>query len=178
MNILLNLLPPAEKEEIKNLKRIGVILKIGFAAVCAVAVFLVFLFFIMQTILIQEEAVTKEIARFEQSESYQEVKRSQDSLRDYSKTASKVKSGLSSQNHFWEMISQINQIVPEDIKMVELSVNEEGILTLNGIAYTREALLVLKKGLEDCEKISKVESPISNFVAEKDVEFEFTANID
>lgn len=177
MDILINLLPPAQKEEIKNLRRIGVILKIGFVAGCAIAVFMVFLFFTMQTVLIQEDVVIKEIARFEQSGSYEEVKKAQDSLRDYSKIATKVKSGLSNQKLHWEMISQINQIVPEDVKLVEFSVDEESVLTLNGVAYTREALLALKKGLENCEKLSKVESPISNFVAEKDVEFEFTTAI-
>lgn len=178
MDILINLLPPAQKGEIKDLRRVGVIVKIGFAAVCAIAVFLVFMFFIMKAILIQEDAVTKEIVRFEQSESYREVKEAQDSLRDYSKIASKVKNGLSNQNNYWEVIFQINHIVPEGIELVVFSVDEESVLTLSGVAYTREALLALKDGLENCEKLSKVESPISNFVAEKDIKFEFTAKID
>ena len=177
MDILISLLPPAEKEEIKNLRRVGVIMKIGFSAICAMGVFVVFLFFTMKVIQIQQDVVTNEISRFEQSPSYGEVKNAQESLREYSKTASKVKSALSNQKQRWEVISEINQIIPNDIKMVEFSVDEEDELILKGVAYTREALLKLKEGLEGSDRISKVESPISNFVADKDVEFEFTAEV-
>lgn len=177
MDILINLLPPTEKEEIKNLRRVGVILKIGFSAICAMGVFVVFLFFTMKAIQIQHDVVLKEITRFEQSSSYAEVKNAQDALREYSKTASKVKSGLSNQKLRWDLISEINQVIPNDIKVVEFSVDSKDVMILRGVAYTRDALLQLQEGLEASERITKIESPISNFVADKDVEFEFTAEV-
>lgn len=177
MDILINLLPTTEKEEIKNLRRVGVILKIGFSAICAMGVFVIFLFFIMKANQIQQDVVLKETARFQQSSSYKEVKDAQEALRNYSKTASKVKSGLSNQKLKWDMISEINQIVPEDIKLVEFSVDSKDVMTLKGVAYTRDALLQFQKGLEESDRITKVESPISNFVADKDVEFEFSAEV-
>ncbi|MEA2007156.1 MAG: hypothetical protein U9O20_03295 [Patescibacteria group bacterium] len=177
MDILINLLSPTEKEEIKNLRRVGVILKIGFSAICAMGVFVVFLFFTMKAIQIQQDVVLKEIARFEQSFSYKEVKVAQEALREYSKTASKVKNGLSNQKLRWELVSEISAVIPNDIKIVEFSVDSKDVLTLNGIAYTRDALLQLQEELEGIERITKIESPISNFVADKDVEFEFTAEI-
>lgn len=177
MDILINLLPPQEKGEIKNLRRIGVILKIGFAAVCAIGVFLVFSYFINMMIKIQDDAVAGEIARFEQSQTYKEVLKTQDLLREYSKVSAKVKAGLKNQSNRWELISAINQIIPENIKLSVFSVDEEGAFTLKGIAHDREALLSLKSGLESCGKLSKVESPISNFVADKDIVFEFTAEV-
>lgn len=177
MDILINLLPPAEKEELKNLRRVGVVLKIGFSAVCAMAVFIVFMFFTMKAVQIQEDVIVKEISRFEKSESYKEVREAQDSLREYSKIASKVKSGLNNQQQRWDIIHQINQIIPEDMRIIEFSIDDKNVLLLKGVAYNREALLFLKEGLEKSENLSKIESPISNFVAEKDVTFEFTAEV-
>lgn len=177
MDILINLLPLDKRNEIKNLRYIGIILKIGLVGVFALAVLAVFSYACLYLIGIEEKSIDEEISRFETSQSYRETLNNQNSLREYDKIAGEVRTGFEKQKKHWDVISEINSIVPDGIVLTHFAVSEEGELSLNGLAYTRDALLQLKEGLEKSELLEDIVSPISNFVVETDVKFEFTAKV-
>lgn len=177
MDILINLLPPERREEIKNLRYTGIILKIGVMAVFALVVLACFSYACFYFISVEERSIDEETALFEQTASYKEALKNQNSLREYDKIASKVKSGFEKQEKYWGVISEINSITPKGIVFSMFALSEEGELSLKGIAYTRTDMLDFKKGLEQSSLFEKVESPISNFVVETDINFEFTAKI-
>lgn len=172
MKILINLLPPEKKEELKNLRFIGVIIRFGIATVSAMAVLLIFLFFCLKAITIQKVSLEREVGRFKENDSYKKTREVQDFFREYSKRATKVKKGFKAKNEYWAVINEINSIMPEDINLREFNL-KNGNLVLRGMAQSRQSLLVFKDRLEENEFFEKVKSPISNFVANENVDFEF-----
>jgi Tfp pilus assembly protein PilN len=177
MDILINLLPPERQKEIKNLRYIGIVLKIGTMALFALVVLASFSYACLYFISVEEKSVEEELVRFKQARSYQETQVAQDSLREYNKIASKVKSGLKKQKEYWNIIYEINSKVPADVVLTNFGVSADGMIVLKGLAYTRADFLAFKDGLENSELLKNLESPISNLVMEKDVSFEFTAEI-
>jgi Tfp pilus assembly protein PilN len=177
MDILINLLPPQRRREIKNLRLIGIVLKIGTMALFALFVLASFSYACLYFIGIEEKSLDQEIVRFKQTQSYRETQEAQDSLREYNKISRKVKNGLKKQKKYWDIIYEINSTVPNDVVLTNFMVSEEGIVSLKGLAYTRDDFLAFKAGLEESELLTNLKSPISNLVMDKDVNFEFTAEI-
>ena len=176
MEIFINLLPPDKKNSLKKTELRKTILKIGFSAVFASAIFAIFIQFCVWFILTQKKVVDDRIIQFEQNESYAKTKTSQDLLREYSLKARRIKSKISTQNDYWKIISEINKIVPEQVYLKEVSVRE-GVLVVVGNSLDRQALIVFHEKLKKSELFGEIESPISNFVASKDVNFEFIVNL-
>ena len=177
MDILINLLPPQRRREIKNLRYTGIVLKVGTMALFALIVLASFSYACLYFIDFQEKSLDQEIASFKQTNSYKKTQEAQDSLREYNKIASKVKNGLKKQKEYWDIIYEINAKIPNDVVLTDLNVSEEGIISLKGLAYTRKDFLSFKDGLEKSELFENLQSPISNLVMDKDVNFEFTAEI-
>lgn len=176
MQIKINLLPPQIKEEIENSRIVGLMLKIFFMAIFSLVVFLVFLQFCLHFISLQEGASKGKITSFERNESYVQVKESQDFLRDYSKRAISIKGGLKKQKNYWGVIEEVNKVVPQGVALRELKVDEKEAVLI-GKAASREDLLFLKTQLEKSEIFTNIESPISNLVANENVDFEFKMKI-
>ncbi|MBT3356478.1 hypothetical protein HN784_05225 [bacterium] len=172
MNISINFLPTERREEIKNLKYIGVVMRVGVMAVLALCVFVTFLGLIRYTINIEKDFVESEILRFENSKEYQQTKVAQDSLREYSYSAKTIKSGLKQKRNFTGLISQISEMIPDGIILNKLSVDNKNVV-LSGVALERKSLLILEQRLMEDQRFKSVDSPISNFVSETNAEFSF-----
>lgn len=176
MKITINLLPPEKKKELKGLRVVGVIFKIGVSAMIALVVLFVFLLFCVEAILIQKRAFDKEIDQFVSMKHYQEVKKSQEDIKQYNNQAQQIKRGFSNKENYWELINEINGVMPDDIFLKRMLI-AEGTLRFSGFALHRETLLVLDGRLKESERFSDVESPISNIVANENIEFEFNMKI-
>jgi len=165
-----------KKKELRRKELQRTILKIGFSAVCSIAVLIIFVRFCIWSISVQKKVVENEIIRFGQNDAYSEAKTAQDLLREYSSGARKIKSKLSTQSDYWEIISEINKIVPEKIYLKELSVDEYGLF-IRGSSLDRQTLLAFQDSLNKSELFREVESPISNLVESKNVDFEFSVSL-
>ena len=176
MEITISLLPPDKKEELKKLRIAGVIFKIGVSAIVALLVLFIFMHFCVKAIVIQKDVFDKEIERFVRTNSYIEVQRAQNEIKEKSDQARKIKGGLADKTDYWSVFDEVNSVIPDDIflKQVEIS---EGTIQIRGLAIYRESLLVLEDKLKENETFEDVESPISNLVANENVEFEFKATI-
>lgn len=176
MNLSLNLLPPEKKDELRNLRQIGTIMKVFFVGLFAWALFLVFVEFCLFVIALQQKNLDKGISLFRQNASYLKAKSAQDMLSDYSQKSGAVERELKERDNHWGVISQINQIMPAGIILKELSVDEAN-LRIKGTAVRREDLLELEEKLKKSQNFENVESPISNIVSGTNAEFEITATI-
>lgn len=176
MDITINLLPPDKKEELKKLRIAGVIFKIGVSAIVALLVLFVFMHFCVKAIVIERDVFDKEIERFIRTKSYVEVQKAQNEIKQKSNQARKIKGGLSDKTDYWSIFDELNSVIPDDIFLKQIEISE-GIIQIRGLAIYRESLLILEEKLKENEVFGNVESPISNVVANENVEFEFKASI-
>ncbi len=75
----------------------------------------------------------------------------------------------------------VNEVILKkmfDIKITRIAysnaVNIGKIITVNGVAVSRERLLLFRKALEDDPAFSKVNLPISNFIKGSNIQFSLT----
>jgi len=176
MDITINLLPPDKKEELKNLRIAGVVFKIGLSALLALLTLYAFMFFCVKAIVIYKSAFDLEVERFRQSESYVEVQKAQNEIRKKSEQARQIKGGLLQKTDYWSVFERINAIIPDDIYLKQIKISENTI-QVNGLALKRQSLLVFEQKMDESETFSDVESPISNLVANENVDFELKAVI-
>ncbi len=120
MEININLLPPEQKDELKGLRIVGIIFKIGTTALFSLGVFWVFLQFCNQAIMIQKDVFDKESTQFTHSDSFKEVRKSQNEIKQYSKYAEQIRSGLATKKSYWNVINEINCSVPDDIYLKKI----------------------------------------------------------
>lgn len=177
MNISINFLPQARKNEIKNLKHIGVVMRVGIMAILALCLLVFFLKAITFSVKIEKDFIEGELLRFEKSFEYLEAKKAQDSLREYSKTAGTIKNGLKNKKDYTLLISEINNMIPEGIILNKLSLDSKQ-LVLSGVALKRENLLFLEQQLKEYKRFKKVDSPISNLVSDTNAEFTFKVELE
>lgn len=177
MNILINFLPELKRKEIRNLRLIGVTMRIGVMAICALCVLGAFLVAINYTIDVEKDVMDQEIASFENSEMYKKTREAKESLRKYSKSAKVIRSGKK-ENELSQMklLLKINEMIPQGIILKKFRIDPKEIV-IGGVALKRDSLLALEKGLKEEEVFKEVESPISNFVSDINANFEFTIKL-
>ncbi len=177
MNISINFLPQERKDELKNLKHIGVVMRVGIMAILALCLLVVFLKSITYSIEIEKDFVESEILRFEKSSEYRETKIAQESLREYSKTAGTIKNGLRNKKDYSSLIADINNMIPEGIILSNLLIGSKEVI-LSGTALKRENLLFLEQQLKNNERFKSIDSPISNLVSDTNAIFTFKAELE
>ena len=147
MDIKINLLPPEKKEELKKFRTAGVIFKIGMSALIALVVLFVFMQFCTEAIVIQKDAFAKEIERFIQTDSYVEVQKAQNEIKEKSKQAKKIRIGLKDKTDFWSVFEELNSFIPGDIYLKQVVISE-GTIQIIGLAFHRESLLEFEEKLK------------------------------
>lgn len=172
MKVIINLLPPSKKEELKVKKHTGLILKIGLMAIFSIIVFVVFLFFSLSVLKIQKNSSEAIIVELGQSNVYKDVYDVQALIEKNYQQANQLSKELSQQKNYWELFNQLNQAVPQNIFLSELTI-KDGTMSIKGFARNREELLEFKNKLEQNNVFNKVEAPISNFTLNENINFEF-----
>ena len=176
MKVIINLLPPAKKEEIRGKKQIGLVLKISFMAVLAVIVFMAFLFSSLAVVKIQKNSSEAIIVELGQGETYKDVYDVQNLIEKNYQQASQLNKELNQQKYYWESFNQLNQSIPQSIFLNELII-KEGVMSIEGFAQARKELLEFKERLEQNDNFKKVEAPISNFTLNENINFKFILEV-
>jgi len=171
--VKINLLPEEEKEKIRNFRMAGIIIKAGSVALFSVVIFLVFLWFCYGFVSFQKSDFEKNTQAFKKSEEFKQTQESREILEKLSSSAALIKKNNKNSFHFFEVIKELNEIIPDGILLTNLEIDKEKIL-IKGIAKSREELLNLKNSLEQSATFGKVDSPISNFVSSQNLEFQFS----
>jgi hypothetical protein len=77
------------------------------------------------------------------------------------------------------LLSELTNDFPEGVTIDFLNVNtQSSTFKLTGTATNREELIATKEMLEKSEIISKLESPLSNFLEKEDIDFRFSGTLE
>lgn len=176
MKITINLVPAEKKEELR-FRRIGrVFFRTGITLSMALVVFAVFIFFCVKVLDIYETAIGKEIEKSKENPAYKEISETQDLIEQYHSKSAAVQKQFRDHRQYWPIYQQINALAPKGIYFKEISIENSGVF-LKGMGDRREAVINLKDRIEQDENFEKIESPISNYVRDANIDFEIRFNI-
>ncbi|MDA3815104.1 MAG: hypothetical protein PF549_01930 [Patescibacteria group bacterium] len=137
MRITINLLPPDKKENLRTQQLTGVALKIGFSALFAGLMFLVFLYSCLFIINITKTTLEKEIAQLQKVEVYSEVQKAYDVVNDYHKNTKQLDEALSDNVSYIEILEKLNNLISEGLFFQEISITEEELI-IKGFSSNRD----------------------------------------
>ncbi len=179
---MINLLPYDEKEKAlkERLRRAIVVFSLALASILLIGIILMlpayfYLFFQKQGVERQLQGAEQEADKSETEALKKEVAgiNSKLSILDNAGKSSKPVAGL---------FSKVLRAMPEGVSVKSISYSASkgqapGSMALDGKADTRDAFILFKKNIEESGDFSKIESPVSNLLSEKDVDFSLTLTI-
>lgn len=174
----INLLPENEKKYVRKLyrkRRLVISLWFVIIAFAAATVMLIPLYLLSENIQVIAE---QQVTRLTQD---QEVTPEEVEQRVFELNR-KVRS-LTEQEHtrLFPLFNDLSQTASQDVRIraMQYIVSEEGTrIQMSGVANTREALLQLRRDLEQKEYSQGVELPISNFAERQDIDFSITITLE
>lgn len=176
MKVTINLLPEERKREFLEKKTLAIIFKFFTTAFLAVILFSLFLFFCLWIIDIQIKSLKAQQTYLSENKKYSQVQEVQKFAEDYYQQTSRIEKILQQYNYYWDLLIDISRVVPKGIRLEEMTL-ESNAISLSGFSDNREILIKFKESLEKNDKLSKIESPISNFTSSENINFNFKAEI-
>lgn len=177
MQILLNLLPPAEKETLARRFRTRFFTWQTALLLCLLLYYVSILggiFFILR-----HEAMLAENAQKQYSEYNEEAKKIalyQDVFKQANKQSQEVHQYTANHLRWSALFLLLDKIVDEGVVIVEL-LTKDYTVTINGQARTRDDFLRFEDRLKQTDCVSDVKVPISNLFSQTEVEFQIDFNI-
>lgn len=170
MRFTINLLPPAKQRELHAGLLITSVEKILLGFFILVTVFgvtLISLRFVLKGV------QTDLSGRIEQLSTESELPRSEIKKID---TYLKGIDLLQRQTIRWSgVLTALTKSTPKGVRLSEIDVTTKGIISIRGVAPTRDDVLRFKDALVATALFSEVSSPLSNILQRTDVQFSFEA---
>ncbi|NQU77766.1 PilN domain-containing protein [Candidatus Falkowbacteria bacterium] len=177
--ISLNLLPPEQKEKVKKMAIYTVIENL-------IAGLFITIAFLGIILLLSKNILEKKYAYYTASvvtPSYQTLILNQ----NIKKINSELQTISSVQTNFkkWSiMLVELDKLIPDNIQITYLDLKSQEqeedtlkVLEMKGKAITREKLLAFQENLENSSLFTQVESPISNILEQKNINFNFDLTV-
>jgi hypothetical protein len=174
--VTLNLLPPREKEKIASRRALRKAVIFGFSSLFLVVIFLAFLSSVWWYLLIQLRSAEDILKQFEanpQNTAFREFKKEVDEINRELKYIDQLQAETKNYPLYLEKLADLKK---EGIKFKRLAVGEDKII-LDGYAPTREVLLSFKDVLAASPYFEKLETPLSNFLKQTEIDFSFSFQI-
>ncbi len=153
-------------------------------------VFVMFLFFISIAVIIgilslfpayifsysQGQSSFQKIQTLEKNREARDIKNISKELKESYQIIKKLKANENI-SRFSETISEITKLRPAQVTLTSFQLSKSGSATssteaiVQGKAISRESLLLFKKKLEDDQRITKVELPVSDLTKPKNISF-------
>jgi len=176
---MINLLSPQEKKNLKEEKKLKLVLVLGISFLAFLVSLSLILFAIRIIIFSQVEIQRSFLEQEERELQNPQIKELQEIMDDSNKKISKLKSFYQQQFDFTSILEEISKTLPPEIYLTNISLNyqteKDGkkFLTCNlsGFSPTREILLQFKKNLENEATFKEVYFPPSNWMASTDINF-------
>jgi Tfp pilus assembly protein PilN len=176
MKTTINLLPQNKKIELKNRAISRAILKTGLMLTLSLAVLATFLFFCLKVISIYQASANQEIERIKGNSDYEKIIDAQNLLEDYYSRAKKIEEDYKKQKKYWPIFQKINALAPDGIYFEEITMEGDSI-SLKGVGEQRDSVIKFKQALEESGFFEKIDSPISNYIQDKEVQFGFNLEL-
>lgn len=173
--IKLNLIPPAKKEELKKMERLSQIFKWETELV---GIFIVFIAMLASTSFILQVTAGsgKPVILSDNNEQYKEIEKYDSESKDMSKIISQIDRIQKGQLSWYKFFEKINNQFSNSIEMKKIETSDYSVL-LTGKAKNRDSLIAFKENMEKEDCFSDVNLPLSNLVAQTDVEFQIDFSI-
>lgn len=175
---MINLLPPIQKEELKQEERFKLVLILEIITL-AFLISLTLILFSIKTSLLAELEIQK--TYFEQREKElknPQIQELEEKIKNLNLTFSELNSFYQGQTNLTAVLEKISKTFPARTYLTTLNFNPAtSQISLSGFCPNRETLLEFKKNLEKEEKFEKIYFPPVNWVEPTDINFSVTFNI-
>lgn len=176
---MINILPPKEKEIIRNEENKKIILIIGIL----VSLFLICLAFILTSIdvfisgRVEAEKIINE--REEEESEVSEIRHFSEKIKSANKDFTDLNSFYKNQIKVVDLSSEIFETIPEGVYITLFSYQKEASrISIFGFSSNRESLLQLQNDLEKKEKFKDVYFPPSTWIKSENINFNLFFNIE
>jgi Tfp pilus assembly protein PilN len=172
---MINLLQPELKEEYNNYLAKRFVVFFGSAMILVLLIFVVllsasFLFLKIQNLALEEQITALENS--EQNRNFQSLNKSLADLIQLYRTVAATESKLFK---LLPILEELVILMPDPIYLTNLNFNfQQKEINLGGFAPRRDNVITLKDRLDRSPYFSKVVSPLSNLVKDRDILFNFT----
>lgn len=173
--INLNLLPPAEKKELE-LIRTGFKLR-GFI-LCFFVSLIIFIIFLTNTllclsILLKAQNELVEIRQSDKRNQY--LLEMEDKIKEINFEMERIVQKQKELFLWTPLLEDLAKIVPRGVVLTGVSYSPSNKrISLNGLAESRENVLLFQEALEKNKSCAEVEAPLSNLLKQKEINFTFT----
>jgi len=175
---MINILPPKEKETLRNEENKKIILIIGIL----ISVLLICLIFILTSIEIfisgrvEAERIINESEKEESEVS--EIKYFSEKINLANKAFSDLNSFYKNQIKSVEVFSEISETIPEGIYITIFSYQKDiSRISLSGFSSSRDSLLQFQRNLEQKEYFKDIYFPPSTWIKSENINFNLFFNI-
>jgi len=177
MEIKLNLIPEYRKEEIRQTRRFGYVLKWEIQFSLILILLIIMLFSLNYMVKANLQAVIDENGNHSgNTGKYEKTKGYDNLIKDTNTKISEIEKIQGDQLYWSNFFAKINNANSEGITMETIS-NKDYSITLSGKAETRDKLIAFKEILEKNNCFSEIILPFSDILSEKNVEFKMELKI-
>lgn len=172
--LTLNLLPSQEKEALKIIKIRNLAIFYGIRILSLFLLAIILLLNVYLFLFIQLRATTK-LAAVEKSNLAEAVtRRTEQDINTINRQLADLDAAYKDRLALSAILVDLAKIAPPEVQFRRFSFNDDTKKSaLEGFAAGREQVVALKESLDQCGDFSEVESPASNLIKPKDIEFRF-----
>lgn len=175
--LVLNLLPLAEKE---NLKQGEIQRWVGFYGSVCLAIIFIFVFLLVliwSYLLIQLDYVSANLEHAQGVFKEQGLKKDENKINELNDRLRLIDTAQKEQLYYSRILTQLMEIIPSGVSFKNISINGKERAAISGFAGDREQVLLIKNNLEKSAYFKNIDSPLSNIVQQKDINFTFSFDV-
>lgn len=174
---MINLLPTKEKKELKLRILERHIIIFGSFLISIILFLIICLVIIYLVLFLAQSKITQSNALFGQAQELEkQVNNLNKELSGFINQRLEQINQIEKEKIYWsQVLEKLAQITPKNTRLDLLEIGEE--VKIGGYAKTRDDVLLFQKILEQEEQFIKINSPLSNFVKQKNVDFYFSFQI-
>lgn len=176
---MINLLPPIQKEELKQEETFKLVLILG-TVILAFLISLTLILFSIKISLLADLEIQK--IYFEQRKKELEspiIQELEEKIKNYNLTLSKLKTFYQEQLNLTSILEKIFQTLPQGTYLTNFNFNPQiSQISLTGFTPSRETLLQFKENLEKTEYFKEIDFPTKNWLQATDIDFSVNFKIE
>jgi len=174
---MLNLLPKKEKEDLKRRLLNRYISFFGLFLIAIILFLIAILVAIYSVLYLTQTRIKQSNVLFTQAQELEkQVSSLNKDLADFINQRLEYINKIEKEKIYWsQVLEKLTQTIPNNIRLSSLEIDEK--VKIAGYAKTRDDLILLQKILEREPQFKELESPLSNFVKQQDIDFFFAFKI-
>jgi len=175
--ITLNVLPPQEKKILALEKAQRWIIFYGCNILGILIIAIALLGIIWFSINIELNGVAANLAQIQFGLKGQDLKAQQGLVNTLNADLKTISNLQKNQKNYSHLLISLADLVPDGIRITNLSFNEKNAASLSGHAQRREQIIAFQEALEKSNLFENIKNPLENLVKQTDIDFNFSFTI-